>query len=220
MSTRTRAQRRAASNPATPAGQPAKKKTQARRKPLPVRDIPEFMSDRQIGATYAAHLVGIPTRITGWADLPDGTALYAHPNGDRLTYQPGTRLITGYFPCLLGSHHAYPLPDASSVTAARVDAARCDTPHYDPPGLTEAELAELGLDAQPQTAADAPTTPIPAVPGDQPTESIPVITPIPAPRALADTLAHSDKSAEDTQTLDVSELRADHDQPEEHPTHD
>ncbi|MEW2402209.1 hypothetical protein [Streptomyces sp. NPDC046862] len=184
--------------------------------PLPTRTRP-FMTDIQGYATLAARIAGITTpRIRDWADGHDGTAARLLPDHSLLTYTQNTHTLTWQALCPMGAIHTYTLTSPSTAAAARVHATRCRTPHCDlstVPPLTADELAALGI----HTAATAP-----ALPGDAPTESIPVALPNREPRALGDALTRAKTAMADTQPLPAQDIadglaaRAT-DTPKEHP---
>ncbi|MER6092503.1 hypothetical protein [Streptomyces bluensis] len=188
----------------------AKKPTQPRN-PLPTRPRP-WMADTQGYATLAARIAGIPTpRIRDWHDHHDGTATRHLADGSLLTYTQNTRTLTWQTHCPMGAIHTYTLTSPSTSAAARVHADRCQTPHFDTSTvapLTADELAELGI----HVAATAP-----ALPGDEPTESIPVVVPDRKPRALGDALTRARSATADTQGMSLTEITACLDQPKEHP---
>jgi hypothetical protein len=226
MSTRTRTTTAPAKKTAT------RKTTRAPRKkamppvslvkPLPTRTRP-WMTDTQGFATLAALIAGIPThRIRDWRDHRNGTATRKLRDGSTLHYNQATRTLTWQAICPMGAIHAYQIADRSTATAARVHADRCNTPHHDlttVPALTADELATLGI-------LHAPTAAV-RLPGDpEVTQTLPVPRPAPTliPRALADTLVHSNRSNADTQPLSHDQIAAglaaraaDQETPKEHP---
>ncbi|MER6602559.1 hypothetical protein [Streptomyces parvus] len=134
---------------------------------LPVRPLhPDFITQNQINAAYAARLAGLPTTpIRAWTPNPDGTVHLAFPSGNRIHHTPAG--FTAITPCATGYTHQTPIADRDQLNTAVHTAAQCTSLHGRPRVLTVAQAAA---------------------------------------------------TAEDTQTLDVTDLRADHDQAHPHPT--
>lgn len=165
MTTRTRAKK--PTKPSTRKRPAPKTNTPAQ---LPTRPIqPEFMTELQTAAHYAAALAGIThTRITGWHKQDDGTARYHLDTGAGLTYNPDAEQpLTAWTPCRQNVRHPHPITTRADLLQAQINAARCTDPHG--------------------------TTPV---------------------RLLADRITLAN---EDTQTTDVTALRAATDTPQDHP---
>jgi hypothetical protein len=222
--TSNQAKKTAAKKPAPRTRKTAPKKTTPRLSlvnptpPLARRTRP-FMADTQGFAFLAARMVGITTgRIRDWRDHRDGTATRPLRDGSTLHYNAHTRTLTWQAVCPMGAIHQYELTSPAVACAARVHADRCTTPHTDLSKikpLTTSELAELGI---PHT----PTWARPAIPGDEPiTETIPVPLPDRRDRTLADTLAHSHTTNDDTRPYTADDITAaletSAEQPKEHP---
>lgn len=149
---------------------PAATKSTALRPVLPARTPtagPEFITEQQMNAAYAARLHGLPLiPITAWTPQPNG-AVRAHlPGGTSLTHG-GPAGFTAHTPCSNGAHHHTPVTNSQDLRNATAAAAHCTDLHGQPRTLTLHQAAA---------------------------------------------------TAEDTQTLDVTDLRADHDQAHPHPT--
>ncbi|MFF8910572.1 hypothetical protein [Streptomyces olivaceoviridis] len=212
----------------TPARRSPAKKTPTRR-PAAKTTVPalpkrprDFMTDGQGFAIVAARMVGITThRIRDWRDHHNGTITRPLRDGSLLHYDVPTRTLTWQATCPMGATHVYRLHTPSAAAAARIHADRCTETHATfthIPRLTEDELTELGIHTGPTLAKQ--------LPGEPPTESIPV--PIPArPRVLADQLTRARSANADTQPLSRADIdadidagltaRADQETPKEHP---
>ncbi|MCX4885938.1 hypothetical protein [Streptomyces sp. NBC_00847] len=166
-------------------------------KPAEGRDKP-FMTDTQGFATLAARIVGIPTvNIRDWRDHRNGTCTRPLRDGSTLHYDLTTRTLTWQAVCRMGAVHQYELNSPSMACAARLHADGCTTLHADlstVKPLTPDELEALGL-------LQTPTWARPDLIGDDFTDT--KIVPLPGrePRALADTLTHSDTGAAETQPM-------------------
>jgi hypothetical protein len=191
------------------------------RTPLPARNKP-FMTDIQGYATLAARIVGIHTpHIRDWNDHGDHTATRPLQDGT-LHYNQKTRTLTWQATCRMGAVHTYLLDSPSTAAAARIQAATCQQIHADlstVQRLTTDELEALGLLQTPTWARND-------LLGDDITETIPVPLPDRKPRALADQLAHSGSSTDDTHPLSLGDIAeglaaraqdADTETPKEHP---
>ncbi|MGW7398087.1 hypothetical protein ACWGH7_16500 [Streptomyces cyaneofuscatus] len=135
---------------------------------LPVRPTtgPEFITEQQMTAAYAARLHGLPLiPITAWTPQPNGTVRAHLPGGLSLTHGPAG--FTAHTPCPNGAHHQTGIANSQDLRNAITTAARCTDLHG---------------------------------------------------QARTLTLAQAAVTTEDTQTLDVTDLRADHDQTHPHPT--
>ena len=208
MSTRTR-------NTRTKTKTTQKKPTP--RKPLPVRKR-HFMTDTQGHAVLAARIAGITTpHINEWTDHHDGTATRALTDGT-LHYHHPTRTLTWQATCRMGAVHTYAITNPGLAHTARILAATCTQIHHDLTHierLTADEQAELGI-------LHTPTWAIP-IPGEPPTESVPVPLPDRRERALGDTLTHSTTTTTDTKPYSPADIAAalaeptTTDTPKEHP---
>ncbi|MFD7855219.1 hypothetical protein ACFV6B_13165 [Streptomyces microflavus] len=135
---------------------------------LPVRPTtgPEFISEQQMAAAYAARLHGLPLiPITAWTPQPNSTVRAHLAGGLSLTHGPAG--FTAHTPCPNGAHHHTPIANGQDLRNAITAAARCTSLHG---------------------------------------------------QARTLTLHQAAVTAEDTQTLDVAALRADHDHAQPHPT--
>jgi hypothetical protein len=173
-------------------------------KPLPTREKP-FMTDVQGYATLAARMVGITTvNIRDWRDHRNGTSTRRLRDGSTLHYNLKTRTLTWQAVCPMGAIHAYTLASPSLAAAARVHADLCKQPHADlstVKALTADELEALGL-------LQTPTWARPDLIGDDITETIRVPLPEQRDRALADELAHSPSSVDETQPMSTDQIAA------------
>ncbi|MFJ9988618.1 hypothetical protein ACIQUD_32175 [Streptomyces globisporus] len=146
---------------------PATTKPAVLRPVLPVRPAtgPEFITEQQMAAAYAARLAGLPLiPITAWAPQPNGAVRARLAGGISLTHGPAG--FTAHTPCPNGAHHHTPVANSQGLRNATAAAAHCTDLHGQPRTLTLHQAAV---------------------------------------------------TAEDTQTLDVTNLRADHDQAHPHP---
>lgn len=127
---------------------PAPKKPQlpAVRAVLPVRPhtdtpptlYPEFITEAQITAAYAARLADLPLiPITAWQPNPDGTVRAHFPTGASLTHTPtGFDALT---PCPNGAHHHHRITTGHDLRDAAAAAVRCTQLHGRPaPHLAQA----------------------------------------------------------------------------------
>lgn len=105
---------------------------------LPVRPAttgPEFISEQQMNAAYAARLHGLPLiPITAWAPLPGGTVRAHLAGGLSLTHGPSG--FTAHIPCPNGAHHQAALTNRHQLRDATAAAAHCTDLHGQPRTLT------------------------------------------------------------------------------------
>lgn len=162
MSRKTATKKRPTTRTATPAA--------ATREALPVRPHPgpEFITEHQMAAAYAARLAGLPLiPITAWQPQPDGNVRAQFPSGATLTRSPDATGFDALTPCTQGAAHHDHITTGQGLREAAAAADHCTHLHGRPRTLTLHQAAT---------------------------------------------------TAEDTQTLDVTGLRADNDQtPKEHP---
>ncbi|MDX5526132.1 hypothetical protein PV677_36290 [Streptomyces sp. DE06-01C] len=117
---------------------------------LPVRPAtpgPEFISEQQMNAAYAARLNGLPLiPITAWTPQPNG-AVRAHlSGGTSLTHQPAG--FTAHTPCPNGAHHHAPVTSSQGLRDAITTAAHCTDLHGQPRTLTLHQAAVTAEDTQ------------------------------------------------------------------------
>ncbi|MFC8339344.1 hypothetical protein ACFUJX_20350 [Streptomyces rubiginosohelvolus] len=117
---------------------------------LPVRTPttgPEFITEQQMNAAYAARLHGLPLiPITAWTPQPNG-AVRAHlPAGVSLTHQPAG--FTAHTPCPNGAHHHTAITNGHDLRNATAAAAHCTNLHGQPRTLTLAQAAATAEDTQ------------------------------------------------------------------------
>ncbi|WP_031186365.1 hypothetical protein [Streptomyces sp. NRRL S-1896] len=129
---------------------PAATKPAVLRPVLPVRPAnpgPEFISEQQMTAAYAARLHGLPLiPITAWLPQPNG-AVRAHlPGGTSLTHQPAG--FTAHTPCPNGAHHHTPVTNGQDLRNATITAAHCTDLHGQPRTLTLHQAAATAEDTQ------------------------------------------------------------------------
>ncbi|WP_331746709.1 hypothetical protein [Streptomyces sp. NBC_00842] len=139
--------------PARPA--PKKPQLPAVRAVLPVRPhtdtpptlYPEFITEAQITAAYAARLADLPLiPITAWQPNPDGTVRAHFPTGASLTHTPdGFDALT---PCPNGAHHHHRITTGTELRHAAAAAAHCTQLHGWPRTLTLAQAATTTADTQ------------------------------------------------------------------------
>ncbi|MFF8422883.1 hypothetical protein [Streptomyces sp. NPDC015680] len=137
----------------------APKKTAApARAVLPVRPHtgPEFITEHQIRAAYAARLAELPLiPITAWQPQPDGTVRAHFPTGASLTHTPtGFHALT---PCPQGAVHHDHITTSHDLHAAATAAAHCTQLHGRPRTLTLAQAATTTADTQALTCSDIDT---------------------------------------------------------------
>ncbi|NEC17905.1 hypothetical protein [Streptomyces parvus] len=129
---------------------PAATKPAVLRAVLPIRPAtpgPEFITEQQMNAAYAARLAGLPLiPITAWAPQPNG-AVRAHlPAGVSLTHQPAG--FTAHTPCPNGAHHHTPITNDQGLRDATAAAAHCTDLHGQPRTLTLHQAAATTEDTQ------------------------------------------------------------------------
>ncbi|MFJ1827407.1 hypothetical protein [Streptomyces sp. NPDC088178] len=137
----------------------APKKTAApTRAVLPVRPHtgPEFITEHQIRAAYAARLANLPLMpITAWTPQPDGSVRAHFPTGASLTHTPtGFHALT---PCPNGATHHHHITNGQELRHAAAAAAHCTQLHGRPRTLTLAQAAATTADTQALTRNDIDT---------------------------------------------------------------
>lgn len=125
-------------------------------KPLAARK-PEFITEKQIAAYYAARTHNLPHGlIRDWQERPDGTVTRSFPSGALLAYTPDDQAPFHTFtPCAQGAHHCEPIHTPNDLRIAVARAVHCHTRHYKP---KQTALAE-GVQATKSTTAK--TQPLP-----------------------------------------------------------
>lgn len=128
---------------------------------LPVRPVhPDFITEQQIAAAYAARLAGLPhTAIRAWQPTPDGTVHLAFPSGNRIHHtSDGFTAIT---PCATGYQHQTPIADRDQLNTAVQAAAQCTSLHGANTNAETLALDVTDLRADHENAHDHPgeTTP-------------------------------------------------------------
>jgi hypothetical protein len=142
-----------------------KKRTAAQLPPvravLPVRPhntdtpptaYPEFITEQQITAAYAARLADLPLiPITAWTPQPDGTVRAHFPAGASLTHTPtGFHALT---PCPNGALHHHHITNGTELRHAAAATAHCTNLHGQPRVLTLTQADTTNADTQ-QLARD------------------------------------------------------------------
>ncbi|MEV8101020.1 hypothetical protein [Streptomyces sp. NPDC088135] len=139
----------------------APKKTAApTRAALPVRPhtSPEFITEHQIRAAYAARLAELPLiPITAWTPQPDGTVRAHFPSGTTLTHTPNTPGFDALTPCPNGATHHHHIANGHELRHAAAAAAHCTQLHGRPRTLTLAQAATTTADTQALTRNDIAT---------------------------------------------------------------
>ncbi|MEE1812659.1 hypothetical protein [Streptomyces sp. BE133] len=139
----------------------APKKTAApTRAVLPVRPHtdPEFITEHQIRAAYAARLAGLPLiPITAWTPRPDGSVRAHFPTGATLTHTPDATGFDALTPCPQGAVHHDRITTGAQLHAAAAAAAHCAQLHGRPRTLTLAQAATTTADTQALTRNDIDT---------------------------------------------------------------
>ncbi|WP_097964903.1 hypothetical protein [Streptomyces sp. or20] len=131
-----------------------KKRTPAVKPPavravLPVRPTtsPEFITEQQMTAAYAARLAELPhLPITAWTPQPNGTVRAHLADGISLTHAPAG--FTAITPCPNGAHHHTPVTNGQGLRNATTAAACCTDLHGQARTLTLAQAAVTAADTQ------------------------------------------------------------------------
>ncbi|MFD8469039.1 hypothetical protein ACFV10_28525 [Streptomyces cyaneofuscatus] len=126
---------------------------------LPVRPTtdPEFITEQQMNAAYAARLHELPLiPITTWAPQPNG-AVRAHLPGD-LSLTHGPTGFTAHTPCPNGAHHHTPITNGQDLLNATTTAAHCTDLHGQPRTLTLHQAAATAEDTQQLSRNDIDAT--------------------------------------------------------------
>ena len=215
MTTKPRTRRTTTKKTASaPAPKPADKQSGPRltvidmRKPLPVRrTTPGPYTPAQLAearAALAAAYARLPIPVINWQTLPDNRTA-AYMADDTLIVHTAHRapLFTALILCPQGRRHEHPITDQATLHTARNLTRGCTSTHG------------AATDDQHQALTEGVTTPPPP-----PVIRAPkAITPV---KVLADRLAKSSTSNDDTQANDVTDLRnaAADDTAKEHPDHD
>ncbi|MFB7313036.1 hypothetical protein [Streptomyces sp. NPDC056192] len=157
--------RPAAKKRPTRAARPSAKKPQLPpvRAVLPVRphtddtpptQYPEFITDAQIKAAYAARLADLPLiPITAWTPLPNGNVRALFPTGASLTHTPNQAGFDALTPCPQGATHHHHITTGQELRHAAAATAHCTHPHGRPRTLTLAQSVATAADTQ-QLARD------------------------------------------------------------------
>ncbi|WP_331729026.1 hypothetical protein OG693_39230 (plasmid) [Streptomyces sp. NBC_01259] len=127
---------------------------------LPVRPHPgpEFITQQQITAAYAARLAGLPLiPITAWTPQPDGTVRAQFPAGATLTHGREGGGFDALTPCTQGAHHHNRITTGLDLHNAAATAAQCTHLHGRPRTLTLAQAATTTADTQQLTGDDITT---------------------------------------------------------------
>ncbi|WP_392838674.1 hypothetical protein [Streptomyces sp. LN500] len=113
----------------------------------PPTQYPEFISEQQIKAAYAARLADLPLiPITAWQPNPDGTVRAHFPTGASLTHTPdGFDALT---PCPNGATHHHHITTGTELRHAAAATAHCTQLHGRPRTLTLAQAATTTADTQ------------------------------------------------------------------------
>ncbi|WP_327259964.1 hypothetical protein [Streptomyces sp. NBC_01240] len=143
---------------------PKKPSSAAVRAVLPVRphtdtpptQYPEFITEAQIAAAYAARLADLPLiPITAWQPSPDGGVRAHFPTGASLTHTPtGFDALT---PCPNGAMHHHHITNGTELRHAAAATAHCTQLHGRPRTLTLAQGAATTADTQALTRDDIDT---------------------------------------------------------------
>ncbi|MEU9947035.1 hypothetical protein [Streptomyces sp. NPDC047939] len=127
---------------------------------LPVRPHPgpEFITEHQITAAYAARLAGLPLiPITAWQPQPDGTVRATFPGGATLTHAPNHTGFDALTPCTQGAVHHNHVTTGAQLRQAAAAADQCTHLHGRTRTLTLAQAANTTADTQ-QLSSDDITT--------------------------------------------------------------
>ncbi|WP_405682801.1 hypothetical protein [Streptomyces sp. NBC_01238] len=122
----------------------------------PPTQYPEFISEGQIAAAYAARLADLPLiPITAWQPSPDGGVRAHFPTGASLTHTPtGFDALT---PCPTGAMHHHRITTGAQLRQAAAAAAHCTQLHGRPRTLTLHQAATTTADTQALTRDDIDT---------------------------------------------------------------
>ncbi|MFJ1900453.1 hypothetical protein [Streptomyces sp. NPDC088115] len=117
---------------------------------LPVRPHPEpeFITQQQIAAAYAARLANLPLMpITAWTPQPDGTVRATFPGGATLTHTAGAG-FDALTACTQGATHHNHITTGTQLREAAAAAAQCTHLHGRPRTLTLAQAATTTAETQ------------------------------------------------------------------------
>lgn len=149
----------------TRTARPAAKKAQLPpvRAVLPVRPhtddtpssaYPEFITEQQIKAAYAARLADLPLiPITAWTPLPEGGVRATFPTGASLTRLPDATGFEALTPCPNRALHHHHITNGQELRHAAAATAHCAQLHGRPRVLTLAQADTTTADTQ-QLARD------------------------------------------------------------------
>lgn len=120
----------------------------------PPTQYPEFISEAQITAAYAARLADLPLiPITAWTPQPDGSVRAHFPTGASLTHTTGQAGFDALTPCPNGATHHHHITNGTELRHAAAATAHCTQLHGRPRTLTLAQAATTTADTQ-QLARD------------------------------------------------------------------
>ncbi|MFJ4887737.1 hypothetical protein [Streptomyces sp. NPDC088731] len=126
--------------------------------PVRPRTDPEFITEHQIRAAYAARLANLPLiPITAWQPQPDGSVRAHFPSGATLTHAPNATGFDALTPCPQGAMHHDHITTGHDLHAAATAAAHCTQLHGRPRTLTLAQAATTTADTQALTRNDIDT---------------------------------------------------------------
>ncbi|MFB7222399.1 hypothetical protein [Streptomyces sp. NPDC056227] len=136
----------------------------------PPTNYPEFITEGQIKAAYAARLADLPLiPITAWTDpQPNGGIRAYFPGGASLTHTPNG--FTAITPCPNGARHIDHITNGHDLHAAAAAAAHCTSLHGQARILTLAEAAATTADTQQLSQDDITTGLINRASAEQPKE--------------------------------------------------
>lgn len=141
--------RRRPTTPTTP--KPSAPPTLPTRPAQPL-DRPEFITEQQMAAAYAARLAELPLiPITAWQPHPAGPRAH-FPGGATLTHTPTG--FTASTPCPQGARHHDHITTGTQLRAAANAATHCTNIHGRPRLLTLAQAANANDETQTLTRAD------------------------------------------------------------------
>ncbi|MER5277731.1 hypothetical protein ABT025_18505 [Streptomyces sp. NPDC002809] len=132
----------------------------AARAALPVRPHPgpEFITQQQMAAAYAARLANLPLiPITAWQPQPDGTVCATFPGGATLTRTADSTGFDALTPCAQGAHHHNRVTTGTQLRHAATAADQCTNLHGRPRTLTLHQAATTAADTQALTRNDIDT---------------------------------------------------------------
>jgi hypothetical protein len=115
----------------------------------PPTQYPEFITEGQIKAAYAARLADLPLiPITAWTPLPDGSVRATFPTGASITRLPNATGFDALTPCPQGATHHHHITNGQDLRHVAAATAHCTQLHGRPRVLTLAQADSTTADTQ------------------------------------------------------------------------